>query len=108
MASLDDTLARVAPKSVEGLQVEWCFDHTGVSLDITGWFSPGLKLGEPRYQVPFKARVQRTGDAVADMQSGVDSALAQLRERLRPAVIEPVKRGRPVGSKNKPKTRARR
>jgi hypothetical protein len=118
MASLDDILARVAPKSVEGLQVEWNLDHAGTWFEIAGWFSPGTRLGEPKYQVPFKKTVAKTGDAVYDVSRGVADVLDQVMERLKPVVprflkaevaAEPVKRkaGRPLGSKNKPKKRAR-
>jgi hypothetical protein len=118
MASLDDILARVAPKTVEGLDVEWNTDCAGSWLEVAGWFSPGTRLGEPKYQVPFKKILARTGDPVADMQAGVADVLDQVTERLKPVVprflkaevaAEPVKRkaGRPLGSKNKPKTKKR-
>jgi hypothetical protein len=113
MASLDDTLTRLAPKAVEGLDVEWCLDGAGTWLEVAGWFSPGLKLGEPKYQVAFKKVIVKTGDASADIRAGIDDVLAQLAERLRPIVpravsAEPIKRrGRPPGSKNKPKSKKR-
>jgi hypothetical protein len=129
MASLDDILARVAPKTVEGLDVEWNTDCAGSWLEVAGWFSPGTRLGEPKYQVPFKKILARTGDPVADMQAGVADVLDQVMDRLKPVVprflkpqvyaespvfdatgpIPPVKRkaGRPLGSKNKPKTKKR-
>jgi hypothetical protein len=112
MASLDDTLARVAPKSVDGLQVEWNLDSAGAWIEVAGWFSPGTRFGEPKYQVPFKKTVARTGDAVYDVSCGVADVLDQVTDRLRPkaeVAAEPVKRkaGRPLGSKNKPKKRAR-
>jgi hypothetical protein len=117
MASLDDILARVAPKTVEGLDVEWNTDCAGSWLEVAGWFSPGTRLGEPKYQVPFKKILARTGDPVADMQAGVADVLDQVTERLKPVVprflkaeaaAEPVKRkaGRPLGSKNKVKKRS--
>jgi hypothetical protein len=117
MASLDDILARVAPKTVEGLDVEWNTDCAGSWLEVAGWFSPGTRLGEPKYQVPFKKILARTGDPVADMQAGVADVLDQVMERLKPVVprflkaevaAEPVKRkaGRPLGSKNKVKKRS--
>jgi hypothetical protein len=129
MASLDDILARVAPKSVDGLQVEWNLDSAGAWIEVAGWFSPGTRFGEPKYQVPFKKTVARTGDSVYDVSCGVADVLDQVTDRLRPVVPrflkaevyagppifdgtgpmppEPVKRkaGRPKGSKNKPKTR---
>jgi hypothetical protein len=110
MASLDDTLARVAPKSVEGFQVEWNLDHSGTWIEIAGWFSPGTRLGEPKYQVQFKKTVARTGDTVYDVSCGVADVLDQVTDRLRPkaeVADEPVKRraGRPRGSKNKVKKR---
>jgi hypothetical protein len=119
MASLDDTLARLAPKSVEGLQVEWNLDSAGSWIEIAGWFSPGTRLGEPKYQVPFKKTVEKTGDTVYDVSRGVADVLDQVTERLKPVVprflkaeaaAEPVKRkaGRPLGSKNKPKTTKKR
>jgi hypothetical protein len=112
MASLDDILARVAPKSVEGLQVEWNLDSAGTWIEIAGWFSPGTRLGEPKYQVPLKKTVAKTGDAVYDVSCGVADVLDQVTDRLRPkaeVAAAPVKRkaGRPLGSKNKPKKRAR-
>jgi hypothetical protein len=117
MASLDDTLARLAPKTVEGLQVEWNLDSAGAWIEVAGWFSPGTRFGEPKYQVPFKKTVAKTGDTVYDISIGVADVLDQVMERLRPIVprflkaevaAEPVKRrGRPLGSKNKPKTKKR-
>jgi hypothetical protein len=112
MASLDDTLARLAPKTVDGLQVEWNLDSAGAWIEVAGWFSPGTRFGEPKYQVPFKKTVAKTGDTVYDISIGVADVLDQAQERLKPVksevAAEPVKRrGRPLGSKNKPKTKKR-
>jgi hypothetical protein len=109
MASLDDTLARLAPKSVDGLHVEWNLDSAGAWIEVAGWFSPGTRFGEPKHQVPFKKTVAKTGDSVYDISIGVADVLDQVTDRLRPkaeADDEPVKRraGRPPGSRNKPKT----
>jgi hypothetical protein len=130
MASLDDTLARLAPKTVEGLQVEWNLDSAGAWIEVAGWFSPGTRFGEPKYQVPFKKTVAKTGDTVYDISIGVADVLDQVAGRLKrgfkvdaalpvgrkiaweaiteptpwTVAAEPVKRkaGRPKGSKNRP------
>jgi hypothetical protein len=114
MASLDDTLARLAPKTVEGLQVEWNLDSAGAWIEVAGWFSPGTRFGEPKYQVPFKKTVAKTGDTVYDISIGVADVLDQVwRRLLKPVKVEvaaePAKRrGRPIGSKNKPKLKPKR
>ncbi len=88
---LDDTLTRLAPREVDGLMASWDLDTGGDWIEITGWFSPGLKLGEPRHEVPFVHRSIRTEAGIAEC---IEHIVADVRKRMTPAVVKR-KPGRP-------------
>jgi hypothetical protein len=92
--ALEDTLARLAPREVDGLHVQWDIDSGTDWIEVTGWFSPGWKLGSDNYEMSFKSRGSASE---AGITGCVGLVIDAMRSCLNPPIAEPVKRprGRP-------------
>jgi hypothetical protein len=93
MANLNDILARIAPPCVGDVAVTWDLDCGGHWIEVVGWFSPGVKLGEPKHEVPIREREPKSGDQrgrYAQMRRAHSSAA--FTRKMQPAKRKP---GRP-------------
>jgi hypothetical protein len=58
--ALEDTLARLAPREVDGKLVQWDIDAGTDWVEVTGWF----KLSADAYETPIKHRSSNTEDGI--------------------------------------------
>jgi hypothetical protein len=79
MANLNDILARIAPPYVNDVAVTWDLDFGGHWIEVVGWFSPGVKLGEPKHEVGVRHTEPKSGDPEVDLRNAVDAVIAAAR-----------------------------